>query len=204
MPSARQFLEQHGPTSLVSLGCGKHLDRIDNHVRLFLALGLTHYVGVDLEPTIIAKADWLFNNNPAMRSVLAAHNRDPDNFLAHVRLFPSTWVEELSGIHCGVIVCQRVLPFVHWEDLIVSMNPTLVLQEDLHGCELQILRDPRYQRNRAAIRHYGLQPFRPWRIMPGELNMILWQHRDHRPISGADQTGRKNKFGRLLRMIRPK
>jgi hypothetical protein len=85
-------------------------------------------------------------------------------------------VEELFGLHCSVVVCQRVLPFFHWESLIQSMTPKLVLQEGLHGCELQDLGGGNYRRYRAGIRRFGLKPFRPWRIIPWEYNLILWRH----------------------------
>ena len=175
MSDAVEFLKQNGHTSLVSLGCGTGLNRIDNHVRLFLALKLKHYVGVDCAFSIAVDANQLFTDEAAMRSELEWYGRSRDTFLSVFKLFPGTWAEELTGIHCAVVVCQRVLPFVHWEDLVLSMNPELILQEDLHGCEPQILKDPRYKKNPAAIKHYGLRPFRPWRILPGERNLILWQ-----------------------------
>jgi hypothetical protein len=175
MSHAVEFLKQNGPTSLVSLGCGTGLNRIDNHVRLFLALNLKHYVGVDCACSVAVDADQLFTDEAAMQSLLEWYGHSRDTFLSVFKLFPGTWAEELMGIHCAVVVCQRVLPFVHWENLVLSMNPELILQEDLHGCELQILQDPRYKKNPAAIKHYGLRPFRPWRILPGERNLILWQ-----------------------------
>jgi len=53
-----------------------------------------------------------------------------------------------------------------------------VLQEDLHGCELQDISGKLYARTRAGTSHYQLIPFRPWRIFPGERNLILWRRRD--------------------------
>jgi hypothetical protein len=58
------------------------------------------------------------------------------------------------------------------------MNPKLILQEDLHGCERQQLRGQQYVRSWSKIRQYGLIPFRPWPIFPGENNLVLWQRRD--------------------------
>ena len=76
-------------------------------------------------------------------------------------------MEELSDLHCAVVVCQRVEPDCRWEDIIVSLRPKLVLQEDLHGCERQQLRGHGYVRTWIKARQYGLQPFRPWPIFPG-------------------------------------
>ncbi|MDY0042211.1 MAG: hypothetical protein RBS57_18015, partial [Desulforhabdus sp.] len=84
----------------------------------------------------------------------------------------------LEGIHCAVVVCQRVLPFKHWEHIIESMRPLLVLQEDLHGCELQEIGGRQYVRTRSGVVHYQLISFRPWRIFLGERNLILWRRRD--------------------------
>ena len=58
------------------------------------------------------------------------------------------------------------------------MNPKLVLQEDLHGCERQKLRGKHYVRNWSKIRLYGLRPFRPWPIFYREKNLVLWRRRD--------------------------
>jgi hypothetical protein len=49
--AARAFL-RHGHTSLVSLGCGPVLNRLDNHVRLLTALNLECYVGIDCTSAI--------------------------------------------------------------------------------------------------------------------------------------------------------
>ena len=76
------------------------------------------------------------------------------------------------------MVCQRVYPDCRWEEVILSMTPKLVLQEDLHGCERQQLRGRGYVRTWSKIRRYGLQPFRPWPILPRELNLILWRRRN--------------------------
>ena len=197
MKPALEFLREHGPVSLVSLGCGARLNHIDNHLRLFRALHLKYYVGIDFEPSISVAPDLLPGGRMAMRPVAPigpareehglvenppipplAKGGEQGISLEIFKLFPGTWVEELRGIHCSVVVCQRVLPFVHWENIIHSMTPKLVLQEDLHGCELQDLSRAHYEKSRAAARHYGLQPFRPWRIFPGERNLILWKRRD--------------------------
>jgi hypothetical protein len=200
MVAALQFLQEHGPKSLVSLGCGAVINNTDNHLRLFLARELTYYVGIDCEPSITTSTDRLYTDEAAMQSLFASRYRDLDDFLPSVRLFPDTAVEELAGIRCDVVVCQRVLPFLHWEEIIVSMSPALVLQEDLHGCELQKLADPSYQKYRQGIRHYGLRPFRPWRILPGEFNLILWQRKDATTTSNLDQNRRGTILRRILRI----
>jgi hypothetical protein len=48
--AAIAFLRRHGHASLVSLGRGPELKRLDNHLRLFIALNLTYYVGIDCVP----------------------------------------------------------------------------------------------------------------------------------------------------------
>ena len=196
MKPALEFLREHGTVSLVSLGCGARLNHIDNHLRLFHALHLKCYVGIDFEPSITVPPDLLRGGRMALRTVVPIEPaREEHGFVDNppipplakggeqgisleiFKLFPGTWVEELRGIHCAVVVCQRVLPFVHWENIIHSMAPELVLQEDLHGCELQVLSGSHYEKSRAAVRHYGLRPFRPWRIFPGERNLILWKRK---------------------------
>jgi hypothetical protein len=114
-----------------------------------------------------------------MTALLTEYYRgNPQKFWEAVKVFPETWVEELKGIHCAVVICQRIYPDCRWEDVIFSMNPKLILQEDLHGCERQRLRGRNYVRTWTKIRQYGLQPFRAWPIFPGERNLILWRRRD--------------------------
>jgi hypothetical protein len=174
------FLKKHGNASIVSLGCGEEINRIDNHLRIMTALNLTYYVGVDCVPSIKPVSTNLFIDPDHMASMLSRyyHGR-PHQFWEFMRLFPGTFVEELAEIHCAAIVCQRVFPDCKWEDVIISMQPKLVLQEDLHGCERQQLRGQHYVRNWSKIGLYGLQPFRPWQIFPGEKNLVLWRRRDY-------------------------
>jgi len=177
--SAVTFLEEHGYTSIVSLGCGRWINRIDNHLRLMMELNLTFYAGIDLETAIDPDAADLFMDADSMNSMLERHYRGrPENFWKSTKFFPETSIEELKGVHCAAVVCQRVLPDCRWEEIITSMNPKLVLQEDLHGCERQQLRGQQYVRSWSKIRQYGLKPFRPWPIFPGENNLVLWQRRD--------------------------
>jgi len=176
---AATFLNEKGPSSIVSLGCGRWINRIDNHLRLMVELKLTHYVGIDLEPSIDPDAAELFMDPDHMNSMLDRHYRGrSENFWKSTKFFPETSIEELKGVHCAAVVCQRVLPDCRWEAVITSMNPKLVLQEDLHGCERQQLRGQQYVRSWSKIRQYGLKPFRPWPIFPGENNLVLWQRRD--------------------------
>lgn len=181
------FLRENGQKSLVSLGCGEQIIRIDNHLRLMAALNLTYYVGIDCGPSIEAVSENLFMNPGDSASLLSGyHGGSPHFFWKALKLFPGTFVEELKNVHCAAVVCQRVYPDCRWEKSIISMNPLLVLQEDLHGCERQKLRGKQYVRNWSNIRSYGLQPFRPWRIFPGEKNLVLWRRRD---FGGKDETG---------------
>jgi hypothetical protein len=177
--AARSFLRQHGHTSLVSLGCGPELNRVDNHLRLLMALNLTYYVGIDCLPCITLWTPDLFMDHEGMVALLTEYYQgEPEKFREAVHIFPNTWVEELAGLHCAVVVCQRVWPDCHWEEVIASMTPELVLQEDLHGCHRQQLRRCGYVRSWLKIRACGLEPFRPWSIFPGERNFILWRQQD--------------------------
>ena len=173
------FLKENGHTSIVSLGCGQQVYRIDNHLRLMAGLNLNYYVGIDCSPHIEMASENLFMDPDNMTALLTQYYRgSPRRFWKAVNLFPGTFVEELAGVHCAMVVCQRVYPDFFWEDLIISMSPKLVLQEDLHGCERQKLRGKHYVRNWSKIRHFNLKPFRPWPIFPGEKNLILWRRRD--------------------------
>jgi hypothetical protein len=176
---AIQFLREHGETSLVSLGCGLMVNRIDNHIRLMTALNLTYYVGIDCGPWIEPVSPNLFLDPDAMTRLLTNYYQgEPKRFWENIRLFPETWVEDLNNIRCAVVVCQRVYPDCRWEEVIFSMNPKLVLQEDLHGCERQQLRGKKYVRTWAEKKCYGLGPYNPWAVLPGEYNLILWRRRD--------------------------
>ena len=178
-PSAVTFLGLYGRTSIVSLGCGSLLNRIDNHLRLMAALNLTFYVGIDRVPEVALSRSELFSDPECMEKLLAKIYRgDPQRFREALKVIPNTWVEELRDLPCAAVVCQRVEPDCRWEDIIVSMRPKLVLQEDLHGCERQQLRGLGYVRSWLKVRRYGLQPFRPWPIFQGEKNLILWRRRD--------------------------
>jgi hypothetical protein len=177
--AARAFLRQHGHSSLVSLGCGPELNRLDNHLRLLAALNLTYYVGIDCVPAINPEPPDLFMDREKMTRILGEYNQgNPGKFREAVKVFPNTWVEELFGMHCAALVCQRVWPQCRWEEVIASMTPRLVLQEDLHGCERQQLRGHGYVRTWLKVRDYALVPFRPWPVFPGERNLILWRRRD--------------------------
>ena len=173
------FLSKYGHTALVSLGAGRLLNRIDNHIRLMTQLNLTYYVGIDCGPYIQLTSPNIFLDPNGMTELLADYYQgEPQNFWEWVRVFPNTWVEELENIHCAVVVCQRVYPDCRWEEAILSMTPKLVLQEDLHGCERQQLLGRGYVRTWTKIRQYGLQPFRPLPFCPWERNLVLWRRRN--------------------------
>jgi hypothetical protein len=176
---AVDFLKHHGQASIVSLGCGNRLNRIDNHLRLMIGLNLKYYVGIDCELDIESLQEELFMDSDAGATLLADYYQNrPEMFRDALKLFPDTFVEDLAGVHCAAVVCQRVLPDRRWEDIIKSMNPKIILQEDLHGCERQQLRGYQYVRSLSGIRRHGLRPFRPWPIFPGENNLVLWRRRD--------------------------
>jgi hypothetical protein len=175
MEDAVRFLRENGLQSLVSLGCGRRINRIDNHLRIWCALELDYYVGIDKADWIAADWDGFFVDPAQARAALKERALSPDTFLQRMRLFPGTRVESLWGVPCRAVVCQRVLPFHHWEEVIASMAPEWVLQEDLHGCERQDLRPWGYGRAKREAACWGLKPFRPWKILPGERNYILWK-----------------------------
>lgn len=182
---AIEFLKSHGRASLISLGCGGQLNRMDNHLRLLVGCGLKHYVGIDRVPNIDFNHQAAFSDSSAAADLLARHDGShPESFGRNVKVFPETHVEELRGIRCRVVVCQRVLPFKHWEDVIISMKPLLVLQEDLNGCELQQIGGDSYTRSRAGVKHFGLRPFRSYPFLPWERNLILWRRRDYYACDG--------------------
>lgn len=190
------FLKEHGHDSLVSFGCGHQINRIDNHLRLIIGLGLKYYVAIDCHSHIEPDCPELFMAPDKALALLKSYYQDrPATFWEMVRLYPGTFIEDLAGVHCAVVVCQRVYPSFRWEDVIISMDPKLVLQEDLHGCERQQLRGKHYVRTLSNIRRFGLQPFRPWPIFPGEKNLALW----HRRNLGAEfETGGSFKWLRRL------
>jgi hypothetical protein len=154
--AAIAFLREYGHTSLVNLGAGRLLNRIDNHIRLMTQLNLTYYVGIDCGPYIELTSPNIFLDPNGMTGLLTGYYQgEPQKFWEGVKVFPQTWVEA-----------------------ILSMTPKLVLQEDLHGCERQQLRGRGYVRTWLKIRQYSLQPFRPLPIFPWERNFILWRRRD--------------------------
>ncbi|UCF03276.1 MAG: hypothetical protein JSV14_06450 [Deltaproteobacteria bacterium] len=177
--AAIAFLKEYGHTSLISLGAGRLLNRIDNHIRLMTQLNLACYVAIDCGPYIELTSPNIFLDPDGMTELLSGYYQgEPQKFWERVKVFPHTWVEDLEGIHCAVVVCQRVYPDCRWEKAISSMVPMLVLQEDLHGCERQQLRGRGYVRTWMKIRQYGLQPFRPLPLFPWERNLILWRRQD--------------------------
>lgn len=180
--AAAEFLQKYGNQSLVSLGCGNFLNRLDNHVRLFVRCGIEYYVGIDRVTKIEFNPGAAFSDQKSVTELLVSYyDGEPERFFNRVKTFPDTYVEELADIQCKVVVCQRVLPFRHWEEIIKTMKPELILQEDLNGCELQTISGELYKKTFPGIVHYQLKPFRPNRFIPGERNIILWRRRDFFP-----------------------
>ena len=195
--SAKTFLDINGPKAIVSLGCGRWINRIDNHLRLMMRLNLSYYVGIDYAGRIEPAEKDVFMDPDNMNALLkSVYQGRPDLFWDSVYVFPGTYVEELYGVKCAAVVCQRVLPDRRWEEVIQSMTPKLVLQEDLHGCERQQLRGKTYARIWSKIRQYGLKPFCPWPIFPWENNLVLWQHRGF-----GDEKEDRGKFRLLERFF---
>lgn len=175
-------MRKHGDQSLVSLGCGHRLNRLDNHARLLVKCGLKYYVAIDRVTDIEFKQDTIFTDQQALQPILSSYFQDkPEEFINRIKIFPNTYVEELKHILCHIVVCQRILPFRHWEKTIKSMRPVLILQEDLRGCEMQNISGEFYKKTFPGIIHYQLQPFRLSRLLPGEKNIILWRRRDFFP-----------------------
>ncbi len=93
------FLQEHGNTSIVSFGCGKQINRIDNHLRIMIELNLNYYVGIDCKPYIVPVSDNLFMDPDDMTAMLTRYYRGrPNRFWNSMRLFPCTFVEELVGV----------------------------------------------------------------------------------------------------------
>lgn len=160
-------------------------------------LNLSYYVGIDCTDRIGHDMNEVFMDPDGMNTLLTHHYQgSPGRFWNAVHFFPGTYIEELSGVNCAAIVCQRVYPDCRWEEVILSMTPKLVLQEDLHGCERQKLRSRRYERTWSKIRQYGLRPFRPWPIFPWENNLVLWQCRNF-----GNENKNPGNFSRLERMF---
>ena len=176
---AVSFLKKHGHESIVSLGCGARINRIDNHIRLMAGLNLSYYVCIDRLYEIEAVSSSAFADPDDMNEVLIRfYGGNQNKFFRAIKIFPGTLVEDLQDVSCAAVVTQRILPYCRWEKAIMSMNPKLILQEDLHGCERQNFRGRGYVRTWSEIRRYGLKPFRPWPIFPGEYNMIFWRRKD--------------------------
>lgn len=180
--AALEFLREHGHQSVISLGCGKKLNRLDNHIKLLAGCRLKYYVGIDRVPEVSFDINTAFIDQQAAFDLLTAYfSGGVDTFSRNVKLFPNTYIEELANIHCEAVICQRVLPFRHLEAIITSMRPKIILQEDLIGCELQQMSGELYKKTYPGIVHYQLMPFRPSGLIPGEKNLILWRRRDFFP-----------------------
>ncbi|MFT5698595.1 MAG: hypothetical protein ACI8ZB_001450 [Desulforhopalus sp.] len=167
--AALEFLHEHGQQSLISLGCGESLNRLDNHLRLLIGCGLKYYVGIDRVPQVSFDIDTAFSEKESAQELLSSNFAGGvEGFNSNVRLFPNTYIEELVNVLCKVVVCQRVLPFRRLEAIITSIHPQLILQEDLIGCELQQMSRTLYKKTYPGIVYYQLNPFRQTGLIPGE------------------------------------
>jgi hypothetical protein len=197
--AALEFLHEHGHQSLISLGCGEKLNRLDNHLKLLIGCGLNYYVGIDRVPQVSFDMDTAFlERRSALELLSSKFVGGVEGFVSNVRLFPNTYIEELANIFCKVVVCQRVLPFRRLEAIIASMHPELILQEDLIGCELQQMSRKLYKKTYPGIVYYQLRPFRPTGLIPGEKNLILWRRRDFFPCQVDTWPWHHRFFYRLL------
>lgn len=197
--AALEFLHEHGHQSLISLGCGDKLNRLDNHLKLLIGCGLKYYVGIDRVPQVSFDIDNAFiEGESALELLSSKFVGGAKGFIYNVRLFPNTYIEELVNISCKVVVCQRVLPFRRLEAIIASMHPLLILQEDLIGCELQRMSRKLYKKTYPGIVYYQLKPFRPTGLIPGEKNLILWRRRDFFPCQVDTWPWHQRFFYRLL------
>lgn len=180
--AALEFLHKYGHQSLISLGCGEILNKLDNHLKLFLGCDLKYYVGIDRIPQVSFDIDSAFIEQASSMDLLSSNFiGGVERFISNVKLFPNTYIEELENVFCKVVVCQRVLPFRRLEAIIASMRPQLILQEDLIGCELQQMSRKLYKKTYPGIVYYQLKPFQPSGLIPGEKNLVLWRSRDFFP-----------------------
>lgn len=199
--AALEFLYEHGHQSLISLGCGETLNRLDNHLKLLIGCGLKYYIGIDRLPQVSFDIDTAFSEKKSALELLSSNFAGGvERFISNVRLFPNTYIEELANISCKVVVCQRVLPFRRLEAIIASMDPQLILQEDLIGCELQQMHRKLFKKTYPGIVYYQLTPFCPTGLIPGEKNLILWRRRDFYPCQVDTWPWHHRFFYRLLPM----
>lgn len=97
--SAVAFLRDYGHTSLVSLGCGFRLNRIDNHIRLLTALNLTFYVGIDKVATIDTGYGDILGDREFMEEFWANyHQEKPRGWREAIKVFPNTWEEAICTV----------------------------------------------------------------------------------------------------------
>jgi hypothetical protein len=71
--AAIAFLSEYGHISLVNLGAGRMLNRIDNHIRLMTQLNLTYYVGIDCGPYIKLTSPNIFLDPNSMTELLTGY-----------------------------------------------------------------------------------------------------------------------------------
>ena len=64
------FLKTNGHKTIVSLGCGRWINRIDNHLRLMAGLNLSYYVGIDYADKIGPDMNEVFMDPAGMNALL--------------------------------------------------------------------------------------------------------------------------------------
>ena len=75
------FLRENGHASIVSLGCGRWINRIDNHLRLMAGLNLSYYVGIDYADRIGPDMNEVFMDPDGMNALLTHYYQgSPDRF----------------------------------------------------------------------------------------------------------------------------
>ena len=77
---AADFLQKHGHSALVSLGCGRQLNRIDNHIRLMAAFRLNYYVGIDCHNYISPVSETMLptrkRRSPFLKNIIMVNRRN--------------------------------------------------------------------------------------------------------------------------------
>ena len=100
------FLKTNGHKTIVSLGCGRWINRIDNHLRLMAGLNLSYYVGIDYADKIGPDMNEVFMDPAGMNALLTHYFQgSPDRFWKAVHFFPGTRLEKLS-----YPLCRSYLP----------------------------------------------------------------------------------------------
>ena len=87
--AALEFLYEYGHQSLISLGCGEKLNRLDNHLKILIGCGLNYYVGIDRLPQVSFDIDTAFIDRRSSLELLSSKfDGGVEGFISNVRLFP--------------------------------------------------------------------------------------------------------------------